>query len=188
MFYNKEFNKYVVEGTAFELGGVQYPAVWLNQATAEQKAAIGLQEVVATNIPADDRFYWVSSTLNGAELTYVNTPKQLNDSEEPDESGKLVKTTGLKTVWKAQVNNTVYTSLQPSDYMPAREFETGEPMDAAWKAYRAAVRTYAVTTKAAMDACTTVEELENIVANLDWPHDPNYVAPPVEEDFVPAGV
>ena len=184
MFYNAEHNKYIVEGTQFELGGVTYPAVWLNQSTPEQKAAIGLVEVIATNSSADQRFYWVSEQLNEAELTYVNTPKQLNDSEEPDESGKLVKTTGLKTVWKEQVNNIVYTTLAPSDYMPARAFETGEPMNEAWKTYRADVRAYATTTKASIEACTTVDELANIVANLDWPHDPNYV--PVEEpDTIP---
>ena len=180
MFYATKQNKYIVEGTSFELDGVQYPAVWLNQATAEQKAAIGLQEVVATDSPKDDRFYWVSEQLNGAELTYVNTPKQLDDSEEPDESGKLVKTTGLKTVWKEQVNNIVYTSLQPSDYMPARSFETGEPMDEAWKTYRADVRAYAVTLKASIDACATVDELASIVTSMDWPHDPDYI-PPAEE-------
>lgn len=182
MFYASKQNKYIVEGTAFELDGVQYPAVWLNQASIAQKSSIGLQEVIATNSSADDRFYWVSETLNGAELTYVNTPKQLDDLEEPDESGKLVKTVGLKTVWKEQVNNIVYTSLQPSDYMPARSFETGEPMDEAWKTYRADVRAYAVTTKAAIDACTTVDELANIVTSMDWPHDPNYVAPVGETD------
>ena len=174
MFYAQSENKYIQEGTSFELNGVQYPAVWLNQSTAEQKAQIGLVEVFATNSPQDERFYWVSSTLNGAELTYTNTPKQLDDTEEPDESGKLVKTTGLKTVWKEQVNNIVYTSLQPSDYMPARSFETGEPMDEAWKTYRSDVRAYAVTIKANIDACTTVDELASIVTGMEWPHDPNY--------------
>lgn len=182
MFYATKQNKYIVEGTAFELDGVQYPAVWLNQATAEQKAAVGLQEVVATNSPADDRFYWIGETLDKATLTYINYPKQLDDSEEPDESGKLVKTIGLKTVWKEQVNNIVYTSLQPSDYMPARSFETGEPMNEAWKTYRADVRAYAVTVKESIDACTTVDELEAVVTNMDWPHDPNYVAPVGETD------
>ena len=181
MFYATKQNKYIVEGTAFELDGVQYPAVWLNQSTAEQKAAIGLQEVIATDAPKDDRFYWVSEQLNGAELTYINTPKQLDDSEEPDESGKLVKTVGLKTVWKEQVNNIVYTTLAPSDYMPARSFETGEPMDEAWKNYRADVRSYAATVKAEIDACTTVDQLALVVAGMEWPHDPNYVAP-IETD------
>ena len=79
MFYANKQDKYIVEGTAFELDGVQYPAVWLNQATSEQKSEIGLEEVIATNSPADDRYYWVSETLDKATLTYVNTPKDLNE-------------------------------------------------------------------------------------------------------------
>lgn len=183
MFYNAQYNQYIQEGTQFTLGDVTYPPQWLNQSTPEQKAEVGLVEVVATNSPADDRFYWVSSTLNGAELTYVNTPKQLDDSEEPDESGKLVKTTGLKTVWKEQVNNIVYSTLLPSDYMPARSFETGEPMNEAWKTYRADVRAYAATVKAGIDACTTVDQLANIVTGMEWPHDPDYI--PVQSDTIP---
>ncbi len=183
MFYNKEFNKYVVEGTAFELGGVQYPAIWLNQATAEQKAAIGLQEVVATNSPADDRFFWVSSTLNEAELTYVNTPKQLNDSEEPDESGKLVKTIGLKTTWSAQVKTTAYSLLQPTDYIDLRNLrDPNYKVD--WMLWRDQVRAYSESTVTGIEACTTVDELAAVVTSMEWPHDPNYVAPPVE-DVVP---
>ena len=180
MFYATKQNKYIVEGTAFELDGVQYPAVWLNQATAEQKAEIGLVEVIATNAPADDRFYWVSQELNGAELTYVNYPKQLDDSEEPDDSGKLVKTTGLKTTWTEQTNATAYSLLFPSDWMVVRAAEGGDPMADDWKAYRAAVRTKANEVRGAIAACTTVDELAAIVTAIEWPHDPNYVAPAEE--------
>jgi len=187
MFYATKQNKYIVEGTAFELDSVQYPAVWLNQATAEQKAAIGLVEVVATNRPADDRFYWVSSTLNGAELTYVNTPKQLDDSEEEDESGKLVKTTGLKTAWTNNVKQTVFTLLSPTDYIDIRNLRDPS-YKPEWMAWRESVRDYSATTVAAIAVCKNVEELENIVINLDWPHDPNYVAPPIEEEVIDSGL
>ena len=166
MFYNKEHNQYVVEGTAFTLGDVQYPANWLNNATIEEKAALGLQEVIATNEPGDERFYWVSENLDGAELTYVNTPKDLD---------------ALKSNWKDQVNNIVYLTLQPSDYMPARAFETGEPMDEAWKTYRSDVRAYATQIKADIDASATVVDLAAAVTNMQWPHDPNYVAPVEDE-------
>jgi hypothetical protein len=183
MFYNKEFNKYVVEGNAFELDGVQYPANWLNLSTPEEKAAVGLQEVIATNSPADERFYWVWSELNGAELTYVNAPKQLDDSEEPDESGKLVKTTGLKTTWAGQIKNMVYTMLQPTDYIDIRNLRDPE-YKVDWMTWRESVRTYSASTVTSIEACTTVDELANIVTNLDWPKDPDYVAPPVEEVVV----
>lgn len=180
MFYATKQNKYIVEGTAFELDGVQYPAVWLNQSTAEQKAKIGLVEVIATDAPADARFYWVSEQLNGAELTYVNTPKQLEDTEEPDESGKLVKTVGLKTTWAEQVKNMVYSMLQPTDYIDLRNLrDPNYKLD--WMLWREAVRNKSGEVVAAIEACTTVDELATVVANIQWPHDPDYVAPPVED-------
>lgn len=184
MFYNAEHNQYIQESTQFVLGGVTYPAQWLNQATPEQKAAVGLVEVIATDSPADSRFYWVSEQLNGAELTYVNTPKQLDDSEEPDESGKLVKTVGLKTTWTAQINQTAYSLLFPSDWMVVKAGETGEPVAEDWKAYRAAVRATANLARDGIAACTTVDELANLVTTIGWPHDPNYVAP-AEPDTIP---
>jgi hypothetical protein len=46
------------------------------------KAELGLEEVVATNTPANPKFYYVNTELNGAELTYVNTPKDLTAIRE----------------------------------------------------------------------------------------------------------
>lgn len=162
MFYATKQNKYITEGNAFELDGVQYPAVWLNQATAEQKAAIGLQEVIATNSPPDERFYWVSSELNGAELTYVNTPKDLD---------------GLKVSCAQQIRGTAYTLLAPSDWRVIRAIELGQTEQTEWSAYREAVRAKADQVGDAIEAATSVDELAAAVAAIDWPHDPNYVAP-----------
>ena len=165
MFYATKQNKYITEGTAFELDGIQYPAVWLNQATAEQKAEIGLVEVVATNSPADQTYYWVSETLNGPELTYTNTPKDLAS----------VKTNAVN-----QVNSTAYSLLFPSDWMVVKAVETQGTVPADWNTYRADVRFTANTTKDALAVATTVDEVANIMSSINWPHDPNYI-PPVEE-------
>ena len=77
MFYSTTDGQYINEGQAFTIGDVQYPANWLNLSTPEEKLAIGLEEVIATNSPASDIYYWVSSTLDKASLTYTNTPKDL---------------------------------------------------------------------------------------------------------------
>lgn len=184
MFYATKQNKYIVEGTAFELDGVQYPAVWLNQATAEQKAELGLQEVIATDAPKDDRFYWVSETLDKATLTYVNTPKQLDDKEEPDDSGKLVKTIGLKTQWTEQVKAIAYSILQPTDYIDIRNIrDPNYKVD--WMLWRESVLNKSREVVAAVAACTTVDELAAVVSSIQWPHDPNYVPPVVEPDTIP---
>ena len=163
MFYATKQNKYIVEGTAFELDGVQYPAVWLNQATPEQKAAIGLQEVVNTNSPADDRFYWVSENLDGAKRTYTNTPKDLDT---------------LKETCVQQIKNTVYTLLQPTDYIDIRNLrDPNYKID--WMLWRESIRQTSENTTINISRVKTVDELINIVTNIDWPKDPAYVEPTV---------
>lgn len=157
MFYNKQFNKYIVEGTAFELDGVQYPAGWLNQASQELKDSYGLIEVIATNQPEDSRFYWVSETLAEQYLTYTNTPKDL---------------TQLKSDWSAQVKSQVYSILQPSDYVDVRNLrDPNYKID--WMLWRDEVRQVAANTELAIQDCNMIEELIAVVSNLTWPKDPN---------------
>ena len=50
-------------GTAFTHGGIQYPANWLNNASQQEKQAIGITEVTDQSRP-DDRFYWVTDNNN----------------------------------------------------------------------------------------------------------------------------
>lgn len=194
MYYSQTENKHITEYTQFTLGGITYPPQWLAQATPEQKAAIGLEEVSTVGTREDDRFYWVSESLVGATLTITNTPKLLDDREEVDENGQpmFVKvldnsdplkpvmvdsterlvTKGLKSTHKAQIDAQVYSTLQPSDWMAARAFETGTEIDAAWKTWRASVRTAATTVKASIDATTSVEELVSVISNWKLPEAP----------------
>ena len=88
MYYSQTENKHITEYTQFTLGGITYPPQWLAQATLEQKTAIGLEEVATVGTREDDRFYWVSESLEGATLTITNTPKLLDDREEVDENGQ----------------------------------------------------------------------------------------------------
>jgi hypothetical protein len=159
MFY-KAPNQYITEGNAFEINGTQYPANWLNLSTPEEKAALGLEEVTDANAPEDDRFYWVSSELNGAVRTYTNTPKEL---------------AGLKAQWVTTTNAAAYSLLLPTDWMVTKAFETQTPIPVNWSAWRAAVRTTAANTVTAINAATDVPSLQAAIV-VDWPHDPNYVA------------
>lgn len=180
MYYSQTENKHITEYTQFTLGGITYPQQWLVQATAEQKAAIGLEEVVVTGSRADDRFYWVSENLVGASLTYTNTPKLLDDRNEVnedgtpmlDEAGNQVVTKGLKSTHKAQIDAQVYATLQPSDWMAARAFETGTEVDTTWKTWRASVRAAATAVKADIDAATSVADLMDVVKNWKIPEAP----------------
>jgi hypothetical protein len=167
MFYSTTIQTYIQEGTAFEIDGVQYPANWLNLSTPEEKLAIGLEEVIATNQPANQQFYWVSETLNQAELTYVNTPKDFTPCQE-----QLV----------SQTKQTAYTILFPTDWMVVKAFETNTPIPENWNTWRETIRIQAKEYVAQINLCTTVEELAAL-PSVQWANDPNYV-PPIADNAV----
>jgi hypothetical protein len=157
MFYNSKENTYIQEGQPFTIDGNQYAANWLNLSTPEEKSAIGLEEVIATNSPKSDTYYWVSSTLDKASLTYTNTPKDL----------ATVKANAV-----LQINATAYSILLPSDWMTVMASETGTPMDATWKAWRASIRAEALAATTAINATTDVDGVASAV-NVTWSPDPN---------------
>ena len=157
MFYNSKDNTYIQEGQAFTVDGNQYPANYLNLSTPEEKAAIGLEEVIATNSPASDQYYWVSSTLDKATLTYTNTPKDLAQ---------------VKTNAVSQINSTAYSLLLPSDWMVVKSVETSTPINPDWNTWRATIRTEAANAITAINAATDVDGVASAV-NVNWSLDPN---------------
>jgi len=161
MFYSTTDGQYINEGVAFTIGDTQYPNNWLNLSTPEEKLAIGLEEVVATNSPANDIYYWVSSTLDKATLTYTNTPKDL---------------TSVKSNSLSQINNTAYTILQPSDWMVVKAFETSTPINPDWNTYRASIRATADSTRTAVTAASDVDAVATIMGNIQWAKSPSTLA------------
>ena len=158
MWYSTTDGQYIYAGNQFTIDGVEYPANWLNLSTAEEKAAIGLEEVIATNSPANDQYYWVSTELNEATLTYVNTPKDLD----------TVKSNSI-----AQINQTAYSILLPSDWMVVKSVETGTQVPANWNTWRQSIRTTADTSRTQVAAATDVDEVQTIMGSITWPQDPN---------------
>jgi len=162
MFYSTLDGKYINEGQQFVIDGITYPNVWLNQSTPEQKAALGLEEVIATNQPYNPVYYWTGETLDKATLTYTGAPKELKQVQQDA---------------VAQLNQTAYTILFPTDYMAARAFETGIAMLPQWATWRASIRATASATYTAIQACTNVNEVATIMANITWANDPNTPTP-----------
>lgn len=157
MFYSTLDGKYINEGTQFTLDGVTYPSSWLNQSTPEQKASLGLEEVVATNTPFDPSYYWTGETLSGATLTYTGTAKDLD----------VVKKDAL-----AQIDSMTYSILLPTDFIEARNLRNPEyKLD--WMLWRDSIRATAKATMTAIGDATTVDEVATVMANIVWPNDPN---------------
>lgn len=170
MFYCTQNQQYIQEGTAFEVNGVQYPSNWLNLSTPEEKASLGLEEVVATNQPQNQTYYWVSETLNGAELTYTNTPKDLTS----------VKSTAIN-----QVNQTAYSILLPTDWMVVKAVETSTTVAPSWNSWRQSIRTTATSTVNSIEGATDVDGVATIMGSIVWAKDPDQVALEAEQAVEP---
>ena len=143
-------------GRPFTHNGIQYPANWLRLTSWAEKEAIGITEV-PDPAPVDTRFYWDT-----------DIPKQLEDTTDVV-SG--ITTTGLKTQWKAQQDQTAYTLLAPTDWYVVRKSETDEAIPVGITSFRGEVRTVCEGRKIAIDGATDVPSLVGIVTfyGLDWP-------------------
>ncbi|ADD94945.1 hypothetical protein [uncultured phage MedDCM-OCT-S01-C58] len=130
--------------------GTQYPANWLRLSSTADRDAIGVSW--GADDPVYDQRFWWSPTL----------AKQLDDKTETVD-GAEVTTTGLKTQWKSKQNDIAGTLIAPSDWRIIKAKETSTNIPSAWKTYRAAVRTSCNTRQTEIDACTTVDELKELL-------------------------
>jgi hypothetical protein len=166
------------EGTSFyDANGTQYGAGWLNQATEEQKLAIGITWVV-DSVRADDRFYW-----NGD----INNPKALEDKLEVKEDGsplykqvydkatesmvdttEQVVTKGLKSNFISQVKDTAGKLLAQTDWYIVRKAERNVDIPANIVTKRATIVTEADRLETAIGNVTTVEALIEVLNAQNW--------------------
>jgi hypothetical protein len=165
MFYRAESDQYINEGMPFEIDDVQYPANWLNLSTPEEKTDLGLEEVITVGERKDDRYYWVSESLNGAVLTITSTPKDLET---------------VRSNCISSVRASAYSILLPSDWFVTRKQENGKEIPVEWTTFRENVRLEAERCVSEAEVAATVDEIAAITPN--WPLDPN--APIITEDPV----
>jgi hypothetical protein len=155
----------VQPGTAFEWQNNFYPANWTNLSTPEEKAAIGMVDVVY-GPQADQQYYWVTETYpvynpvtNQVDINFTNTPKDL---------------VGVKTNAIQQVNSTAYSILLPTDWMVVKAVETSTPIPTAWNTWRQSIRTTAASAVSSIEAAVDVAAVAAI--NIVWPKDPDQIA------------
>lgn len=145
--------KHLPEGTSFyDAHGNQYGAGWLNQATEEQKLAIGITWV-ADPIPVDTRFYWDT-----------NLPKALEDKLE--ENGSTTK--GLKSQFIAQIKDTAGKLLANTDWYVIRKAERNVDIPSEIALKRTQIVTEANRLETDIQASTTVEGLIEVLNKQNW--------------------
>jgi hypothetical protein len=160
---NNNIAQFVPPGTPFTWDNNQYPANWCNLSTPEEKAAIGMVDVVYGQYP-NDQYYWVSQdapvyTGTVVEINYTATPKDLFECQ-------------LNAV--NATNAAAYSILLPTDWMVVKAVETGGTVAPEWNTWRQTIRTQAADHVAAVTACTTVAELAALPP-VAWALDPNQV-------------
>ena len=162
---------------AFTVDGVQYPSNFLRLASEADKAALGITWE-ADPVTPDYRFYWSEGN-----------PKALEDKEESDENGnplyvkvlgevdgepamvdsdERLVTKGLKSTWIAQVKDTAGSMLAGTDWMVIRKAERDVAIPAEVAAKRAAIIAEATRLETAINACTDVEALIEVVSSQNW--------------------
>lgn len=77
-FFHSATDSYVGQGSAFMLDDTQYPANWIEHASVEEIAGLGLLEVVIVGERKDDALFDNFEILKDGVLTITSTPK---DSE-----------------------------------------------------------------------------------------------------------
>jgi hypothetical protein len=77
MWYHAASNTHVGRGQAFTLDDINYPANWLELASADEIAALGFVEVAVVGARGDDRYVDNAETLVGDTLTITAAPKSL---------------------------------------------------------------------------------------------------------------
>jgi hypothetical protein len=142
----------------FTVDGTSYPANWLRLTSIEEKNAIGITEVVDTQVAYDDRFYWSA-----------DNPKQLNDITVTPEQGEPYVQRGLKTNWIAQVKDTAGKLLAQTDWMVIRKAERDVAIPADTVTYRAAVVAEANRLETAIAGAADVPALIAVVNAQGWP-------------------
>lgn len=158
---NKEIVQLVPEGTPFTFNQIQYPADWCNLSTPEEKAAIGMVDVIYGQ-PKSDQYYWVSqdapvydANQNVVVIGYTNTPKDL---------------TSVKTNAINQIDSTAYSLLFPTDWMVVKAMETSTKVPADWNVWRESIRVTAAQAKKQVEAAPDVDVVANLT--IDWPKSP----------------
>lgn len=157
----------VQAGTPFTWNGVEYPANWCNLSSPQDKAAIGMVDVVYGPAPSD-QYYWVTQQepvynqqTNQVDINFTATPKDL---------------TSVKANSINQINSTAYSILLPTDWMVVKSVETSTPISPVWNSWRQSVRNTATAAVNGVEGATDVDGVATIMSGIVWPKDPNQVA------------
>ena len=185
--------------TAITYGDVNYPQNVMSSWSNDELATIAVYPAITDSTNYEDPSYYINTneaftfqssvTING--IAYTNTvvgtygtatPQSLNDTTTTDPTtGETTTTPGLKSNAITVQNQQAYGLLEPSDWYVVRKSENGTAIPADWDSWRESIRTTYQEQVVAINACTTVPELQALYVYND-------ATPPVRPlpDFPPS--
>jgi len=175
--------KMIRGNVGIKIGDIQYSAdIFSNKWTESERNAIGIY-TVETDLSNFKSIEWYTNTdlsyaydssakkvkatygtataKPHADTTYTNTDKSNGEIPDGKDVGD-VKTEGLKTIKKREIDNQCASLLAPSDWMVVKATETGEAMDSGWKTWRASVRTKCNSMQTAITNAADTAALETL--------------------------
>ena len=168
--------------TAITYGDVNYPQNVMSSWTNDELATIKVYPVVEDTTNYEDTSYYINTnetftyydSVSVGGTTYTNTvvgaygtatPQSLDDTTNDD--GTV--TPGLKSKAVTIQNQQAYTLLEPSDWYVVRKSENGTAIPTDWDNWRESIRTTYQQQVVAINACTTVPELQDLFAPVGDP-------------------
>ena len=139
------------EGNPFTFDDIQYPANWLNLATAEDLLDRGIT-IVMEAVRPDERFYNIVENEDG---TLTITPHDLDRK---------------KAEMIARVKEIAGNILSNTDWMVVRSWETGKPVGGVASGYRALVRVESDAQESSIESAQDIDSLAAL--SFEWPKAP----------------
>ena len=139
-----------------EINGVKHSAdVFTSKWTESERNAIGIYTVEIDETNKKDGEFYINTNITyafgsgkvtgtyGTATAKAHADTLFTAQDEKDGYGTEgdVKTEGLKTIKKRELDNQCASILAPSDWMYIKAGEEGVSMDSGWKTWRASVRT-----------------------------------------------
>ena len=168
--------------TAITYGDINYPQNVMSSWTSDELATIKVYPVVEDSTNYEDPSYYINTnetftyydSVSVGSTTYTNTvvgaygtatPKSLDDTTttttDPDTGETTTTVTpGLKSNAISTQNAQAYGLLEPSDWYVVRKSENGTAIPSDWDTWRESIRTTYQQQVVAINACTTVPELQ----------------------------
>ena len=181
--------KVYTKPTAITYGDVNYPQNVMSSWTNDELATIKVYPVVTDNSNYEDPSYYINTqetftyydSVSVGDTTYTNTvvgaygtatPQSLDDTTTTATNpftGETITTVtpGLKSKAITTQNQQAYSILEPSDWYVVRKSENGTAIPSDWDNWRESIRTTYQQQVVAINACTTVPELQALYVYND---------------------